>query len=173
MRQLFSELAAAHRVAEMRAPVVGLVHVGHRGGQAALGHHRVRLAEQRFADHAHFRALRQRFDRGPKSRAARADDQHVVFVGFVFGVQRSQQSDVPYRAGWPPDECRNRSGPRRSCSPRPRTCGARSVSSPLAMPCGAALRPRSRKSNRACRRPDGATSGKKTCTSSAERCSPA
>ena len=59
----------------------------HRRGESALGHHRVRLAQQRFAYHAHFRALRQRLDRSPEARAARADDQHVVFVGFVFGVR--------------------------------------------------------------------------------------
>ena len=79
-------------------PVVGLVHVGHRRGDSAFGHHRVRLAEQRFANHADLRALRQRLDRGAKARAARADDQHIVFVGFVFGVS-SQQSNVLDRAG--------------------------------------------------------------------------
>ena len=56
------EFSAAHRVAEMRAPVVGFIDVGHRGGEAAFGHHGVRFAEQRLADHADARALRQRFD---------------------------------------------------------------------------------------------------------------
>ena len=56
------ELAAAHGVAEVHLPVVLGVDVAHRRGDAALGHHRVRLAEQRLAD-----------DRGracPASRAA-------------------------------------------------------------------------------------------------------
>ncbi len=43
-------LAAAHGVGEMDAPVVAIVHVGERGGDAALGHHGVGLAEERLAD---------------------------------------------------------------------------------------------------------------------------
>ena len=43
-------LAAAHRVGEMDLPVVAIVDVGERRGDAALGHHGVRLAQQRFAD---------------------------------------------------------------------------------------------------------------------------
>ena len=92
------EFSAAHRVAKMRAPIVGLIDVGHGGGEAAFGHYGVRFAEQRFANHADARALRQSFDRGAESRAARADDEDVVFVGFVF-VERSQDSNVPNRAG--------------------------------------------------------------------------
>ncbi len=42
-------LAAAHGVGEMDAPVVAIVHVGHGGRDAAFGHDRVGLAEQRFA----------------------------------------------------------------------------------------------------------------------------
>ncbi len=87
------KLSAAHGVAEMRAPVVRLVHVGHGGGKAAFGHHGVRFAEQRLAHHADLGALRQRLDRGAQARAARADDQYIVFVSFVFG-ESSQQSDV-------------------------------------------------------------------------------
>ena len=45
-------LAAAHGVGEMDAPVVAVVHVAHGRRHAAFGHHRVRLAEQRFRDHA-------------------------------------------------------------------------------------------------------------------------
>jgi hypothetical protein len=77
--------SSAHGVAEMRSPVVVLVHVGHRRGQAAFSHHRVRFAQQRFADDAHLGALRQRLERGPKTSAARANNQNVVFVGFVLG----------------------------------------------------------------------------------------
>jgi hypothetical protein len=40
------KLPAAHRVPEMRPPVVCLVHVGHRRGKAALGHHGMRLAKK-------------------------------------------------------------------------------------------------------------------------------
>ena len=38
--------AAAHGVAEMRAPIVGRVNIGHGRRNAAFGHHRVRFAEQ-------------------------------------------------------------------------------------------------------------------------------
>ncbi len=43
-------LAAAHRVGKVDLPAVAIVHVGHRRGHAAFGHHGVRLAEQRLAD---------------------------------------------------------------------------------------------------------------------------
>ena len=43
-------LAAAHRVGEVHPPAVAVVHVGQRGRDAALGHHGVRLAQQRLAD---------------------------------------------------------------------------------------------------------------------------
>src|SRR3712207_8819657 len=39
-------------VGEVDAPAVAVVHVPHRRGDAPLGHHRVRLAEQRLAHHA-------------------------------------------------------------------------------------------------------------------------
>ena len=45
-------LAAAHRVREMHFPVVAVVDIAHRGGNAAFRHHRVRLAEERLADEA-------------------------------------------------------------------------------------------------------------------------
>ena len=45
-------LAAAHGVGEVHLPAVAVVDVGHRRRHAALGHHRVRLAEQRLADEA-------------------------------------------------------------------------------------------------------------------------
>ena len=59
-------LAAAHRVGEVDLPVVALVDVGQRRGDAALGHHRVRLAEQRLADQA------DRDARRPTPRSPRA-----------------------------------------------------------------------------------------------------
>jgi hypothetical protein len=73
-------LAAAHGVGEVDLPAVALVDVGERRGDAALGHDRVRLAEQRLADEAHRTPARRRLDRRAQARAARADDEHVVFV---------------------------------------------------------------------------------------------
>ena len=69
----------------MDPPVVAVVHVAHGRRHAALGHDGVRLAEQRFADQADLDAGRRGFDRRAQTRAARADDQHVVFVSFVIG----------------------------------------------------------------------------------------
>ena len=48
-------LPAAHGVGEMHPPVVAVVHVAHRRGHAAFGHHGVRLAQQRFGDDASLR----------------------------------------------------------------------------------------------------------------------
>ena len=43
-------LTAAHRVGEVHFPAVAIVDVGERRGDAAFGHDRVRLAEERLAD---------------------------------------------------------------------------------------------------------------------------
>ena len=45
-------LAAAHRVGEVHLPVVAVVDIRQRRGDAALGHHGVRLAQERLADQA-------------------------------------------------------------------------------------------------------------------------
>ena len=71
-------LAAAHGVGEVDLPVVAVVDVGHRRGHAALGHHGVRLAEQRLADEADRDAGAGRLDRRAQPGAAGADDEHVV-----------------------------------------------------------------------------------------------
>ncbi len=76
-------LAAAHRVGEMDLPVVAVVHVAQRRRHAALSHDRVRLAKERFADQPDFHARRRGLDGRAQTRAARADDEHVVFKCFV------------------------------------------------------------------------------------------
>ena len=74
-------LPAAHRVGKMGFPAVTLVHVGHRRRHTALRHHRVRLAQQAFANQPHRAALRgRRTDGRAQARAARANHQHVMFV---------------------------------------------------------------------------------------------
>ena len=78
------EFSAAHGVAEMGAPVVGCVHVGHGRGDAAFGHYGVRFAEKRLADDANACAVRQRFNRRAQSGSARADDEYVMLVSFEF-----------------------------------------------------------------------------------------
>src|SRR6202165_4842250 len=70
-------LAAPHRVLKVDLPVIFRVDVGQRRGNAALGHHRVRLAQQRLTHHVDAHAGRRRLDRRPHARAAGADHQHV------------------------------------------------------------------------------------------------
>ena len=83
-------LPTSHRVGKMHLPVVAVVVVAHRGGHAALGHHRVGLAEQGLADEADRDASRGRFDRGSQAGAARAYDQHVV----ALRVRRAHQNSL-------------------------------------------------------------------------------
>jgi hypothetical protein len=92
-------LAAAHRVGEVHAPVVAVVDVAHRRRDAALRHHRVRLAEQRLGDDADARAVRRGFDRGAQAGAARADDEDVVVDRGLFAhrIRQSCQTPVAHR----------------------------------------------------------------------------
>ena len=85
-------LAASHGVREVDAPVVAVVHVRERGSHAALGHHRVSLAEQRLADEAYSRAFGGGGYRGAKPRSAGADDQHIVIYSFEFGHSEGKEA---------------------------------------------------------------------------------
>ena len=76
-------LAAAHGVGEVDLPVVAVIDVGQGGGDAALGHDGVGLAQQRLAHQADRDAGRGSFDGRAQPGAAGADDQDVVFVRFV------------------------------------------------------------------------------------------
>jgi hypothetical protein len=76
-------LAAAHGVGEMHLPVVAVVVVPHRRRHAALGHHRVGLAEQRLTDEANRHPGAAGFDGGAQAGAAGANHQHVVGIGGV------------------------------------------------------------------------------------------
>ena len=80
---LVEELAAAHRVAEVDLPAVAGVGAGQGGGDAALGHDRVGLAQERLAHQRRLRPLRRGLDRRPEARPAGADDHDVVIVLFV------------------------------------------------------------------------------------------
>src|SRR4029077_8324700 len=73
-------LSAAHRVPKMWFPAVRRIHIRHRRRDSPLRHHRVRLAQQRFAHHAHRSALPQRFNRRAQSCSPGANHQHIVFV---------------------------------------------------------------------------------------------
>ena len=85
-------LAAAHRVREVHLPAVAIVVVRHRRGHAALGHHGVRLAEERLADQSDGHAGVGGLNRRAKPGAAGADDQDVVAVGRVARHQMSLTS---------------------------------------------------------------------------------
>jgi hypothetical protein len=78
-------LAAAHGVGEVDLPAVAVVDVRHRRGHPALGHDRVRLAEQRLADEPDGEAGGGGLDRRPQAGAAGADDDDVVLVGLDVG----------------------------------------------------------------------------------------
>jgi hypothetical protein len=78
------ELATAHGVLEMGLPVVLFVGIAHRGGAAALGHHSVRLAEQRLAHHRNGKAVFPCFDYRAQSGATGTDNDDVVLVPFYF-----------------------------------------------------------------------------------------
>jgi IS5 family transposase len=77
-------LTAAHGIGEMDAPVVAIVHVGQRGGDAALGHDRVGLAEKRLANEADLQPGPGGLDGRAQAGAARPDDEDVVLEGLVF-----------------------------------------------------------------------------------------
>jgi hypothetical protein len=88
-------LAAAHRVAEMHAPVVLGHDIAERRGRPALGHDGVCFAEQRFADQRDLGILGARFDGRAQSRAARTDHDDVVVVAADVGHYSTVLGFVP------------------------------------------------------------------------------
>ena len=87
-------LAAPHGVPEVDPPVVLRVDVGQRRGDPALGHHGVRLAEQRLAHHRRPRALGGGLDGGPEPGPAGPHDNHIEGVGLVVGHQKNLGSSM-------------------------------------------------------------------------------
>src|SRR5919106_4446674 len=77
------ELAAPHGVDKVLAPGVVGVDVPDRGGDAALGHDGVSLAQQALGDDADRQAVLRRGDSGPEAGPSRADDQDVVLARLV------------------------------------------------------------------------------------------
>ena len=77
------QLAAEHGVGEVHLPAVVGVDVAEAGRDAALGHDRVRLAEQRLGHHDGAAAGLRRRHGGAHAGPAGADDQHVALVGDV------------------------------------------------------------------------------------------
>jgi hypothetical protein len=73
------------------APVVAVVHVSHRRRHAALGHHRVRLAEQRLQTRP-TRAPFAEASMAAETGAAGTDRQHVVFDCLDFAHRAAPRS---------------------------------------------------------------------------------
>ena len=69
--RVVQELAADHRVAEVDLPRIGRRDVAERRRDAALGHDRVGLAEERLADEPDVRARRLGLDRRAQAGARR------------------------------------------------------------------------------------------------------
>ena len=87
-------LAAPHGVREMHLPAVALVDVRERRRDAALGHHRVRLAEQRLAHQADGDLGGGSFDGRAQPGAPGADHQDIVLVRLHLGRQTILQSRI-------------------------------------------------------------------------------
>ena len=120
--RVVEHLAADHRVAEMDLPRVVRGDVAEGRGDAAFGHHRVGLAQERLADQPDVGPGLGRRDRRSQPRATGADDQDVV---------RTARSGPLLTGGWrgrraSPRRAAGRTGrparPRRG-SPRPSACG--------------------------------------------------
>ncbi len=82
------QLAAAHRVLEMDLPVVIRVDVAQGRGDAAFGHDRVGLAQQRLAYDRHLRAGGGRLDGGAHPGPAGPNHEHVGRQGLVGFAQK-------------------------------------------------------------------------------------
>jgi hypothetical protein len=78
-------LAAAHRVGKVNAPVIAVIGVRERGGDASFSHNRVRLAQKRFRDHRYLHTRRRGFDGGAQTGASCANHEHIVFMLNVLG----------------------------------------------------------------------------------------
>ena len=91
------ELAAAHRVAEVHVPVVIGVDVRHRSGDAALGHHRVRLAEERLAHDSNRLAHLPGLDGRAQAGATGTDNDDVerVALHVSHDVSSSTSEQIP------------------------------------------------------------------------------
>ena len=71
---IVEQLAAAHGVAEVRAPIVTRIDICHRRGDPAFRHHRMRFSKQGLANDSNAGSISQRFSGGAQSGPARAND---------------------------------------------------------------------------------------------------
>ena len=80
---IVQHLSPTHGIAEVDLPVILGIDIAQGRGDAALGHDRVRLSQERLAHDGHARALLVRLDRRTQTGAARADHDDVVLVRLV------------------------------------------------------------------------------------------
>ena len=99
--RVVQELAADHRVAEVDLPGVGGGHVLERGRDSALGHDRVRLAEEGLADEPDVRAGHLRLDRGSQAGPAGTDHEHVVRADLGLRLRGRREGHRSTRRGSP------------------------------------------------------------------------
>ena len=78
-------LAAAHRIGEMHFPVITIIHIGQRSGDATFSHDGVGFAEKRLTNESNPNSGRGCFNGGTQPSAPRADYQNIVFARFVIG----------------------------------------------------------------------------------------
>jgi hypothetical protein len=76
-------LAPAHGIGEMNFPVIAIVDIRQGSGNPSLGHHSVRLAQERFANEANSNSSCRGFYRGPQASTTGSNDKHIVFESFV------------------------------------------------------------------------------------------
>ncbi len=71
-------LAAAHRIGKMDSPAIAIVDIGQCRRDAAFGHHGMRFAEQRLANHSHLRAGGSGLNRSAQACPACSNHKYVV-----------------------------------------------------------------------------------------------
>src|ERR1700726_2755635 len=73
-------LTAAHSVGKVNTPAVAVVHISHRRGYAALGHHGVCFAEKRFRNDRDLYTSGRGTDGSPQTGAPGSNDQNVMLM---------------------------------------------------------------------------------------------
>ncbi len=120
-------LAAAHRIGEMDPPVIAIVDIGQCCRDAAFGHHGMRFAQQRFADHPHLRpgGCRLRWRRAGLRRLLQSPAHRRRTVGIPASTGFSSHARCPSNRGGR----RYRKTQPKADSPTPTSCVLRSGSS--------------------------------------------
>jgi len=87
--RVVQQLPADHRVPEVDLPAVAVVDMAHRGGDAALSHDGVSLAQEGLAHDKHAGAAFSSSDRAAQAGATRSEDEHVGLHRLVRGAHET------------------------------------------------------------------------------------